>query len=85
MYAPDGRSLVYASLRQGFTRLYRLDLATGVETALTDGESQDRFPAFSPDGSRLAFASNRTGAYELFELDLATGTLRQLTALDQAA
>lgn len=79
VYAPDGLSLVYVSLRDGSTRLYRLDLVSGAETALTEGEGQDRFPAFSPDGTRLAFASNRTGAYELYELDLATGVVRQLT------
>ncbi|WP_421729459.1 S9 family peptidase [Brevundimonas sp.] len=39
--------------------LFRVDLASGAATALTDGEFDEASPAWSPDGTRIAFVSSR--------------------------
>jgi tricorn protease len=68
-FSPDGRSLVYASARQGSLDLYRtaptnedtpwVDTFDFVAVRLTDDAGDERSPRFSPDGTRLAFVANR--------------------------
>jgi len=60
--APDGSSWV--GLEAG--DLFRLDLATGRATFLTEGPEPELWPRFSPDGRFLAFV--RDGALWLREL-----------------
>lgn len=54
-WAPDGKSLVYASNRDGGYRLYRVDLTTRETKQLTRGSGTDSYPAYSPDGAWIAF------------------------------
>jgi TolB protein len=64
--APDGRTAVAVSERQGSYGLVLVDLGSGVVTPLTTG-SADRAPSWSPDGQRIAFA--RSGDIELIRPD----------------
>ena len=52
--SPDGRTLAFVSRRDGTPRIWRRELATGEEAALTAGP--DEAPRFSPDGATLLFA-----------------------------
>jgi len=54
-WAPDGKSLVYSSNRDGGYKLYSVDAATGATTQLTKGAGSDSEPVFSPDGKWIAF------------------------------
>ena len=61
-WTPDGKSLIFsanrhadAELNPRNSELYRLDLASGEITALTDREGPDFNPAVSPDGRYLAY------------------------------
>ena len=36
---------------------------------LSDGEGNNRRPAYSPDGTRIAFESDRDGAWNLYLMD----------------
>jgi Tol biopolymer transport system component/serine/threonine protein kinase len=61
-FAPDGRSLAFASNRNGHFQLY----VRGVEPAaaereLTNDDGENLQPAWSPDGTRLAYHSKRRG------------------------
>lgn len=86
-FAPNGRTIVYSSYRDGLWQLYRStisrkddhDFANAVslkeERVLASKLDQTR-PQFSPDGKELAFIEGRT---RLVVLNLATGKTRQVT------
>jgi Tol biopolymer transport system component len=80
-WAPDGKSLVFTSDRNGSADLYRVNADGSGLTRLTTEPTYDDQAAFSPDGKQLVFVSTRDkGTANLWTLDLATKKARQLTA-----
>ena len=79
MWSPDGAYIVYDSARNGNWDLYMVNVATGVETRLTDSPSNDLNAFWSPDGSKLVFQSDRDGFWQIYELTLATREARRLS------
>ncbi len=87
-FAPDGRSLVYASERDGNWQLYIARIvrdedpnfanATLIEeeVLLPSADVERAYPQFSPDGKRVAFIEDRT---QLKVVDLASKTITQVT------
>lgn len=73
VWTHDSRAIIYASERDGASRLYRVEVLTGVETPLTSGEAGDHTPHLSPDGRLLAFAR---GGEQLVVRELASGRER---------
>lgn len=70
-FAPDGRSVIYSSERDGLWQIYRTSIvkenektfpyATDIkEERLTNSSVASFQPAFSPDGKEVAFFENRT-------------------------
>ena len=75
--APDGNSVVFSRYNGDAIELWRLDLATGREQALTSGGAVNVEPRLSPDGKRIAWVSTKgTGHFNLFVADVATDGLR---------
>jgi len=74
----DGRMVAFASLRDGRSRIWLKQMATGEEVALTAGPS-DTYPQFSPDGSTLLFLRGVTPPYSLFQVAAVGGTARRIT------
>lgn len=70
-WAPDGRSVVYSSDRDSRGDLFRLVLATGAVTRLTNHfAGRAIMPSPAPDGARIAFAAQslRLGAFWSYQV-----------------
>ena len=87
-FSPDGRSLLYASERDGVWQIYQASIADKDQAMFTyAGEIEEKklaesdqtsfYPKYSPDGKEVAFLRNRT---EICVLNLKTGKVR--TAMD---
>jgi len=87
VFSPDGRTMIYASERQGKWNLFSIRLGEKdrdfisasklIETPLFNNTDFDRrMPKFSPDGKELAFIENRD---RLMVLNLEDGKVRQIT------
>jgi TolB protein len=74
-YAPDGRTIAYASGGDGGTNILVMQEAAGTPSRrITVGRGSDNTsPAYSPDGRQIAFMSGRAGHPEVYTMD-ADGT-----------
>ena len=69
--ARDGNSVVFARYDGDALELWRLDLASGREQALTSDGAVNLEPRLSPDGKRIAWVSTHgTGHFNLFIADI---------------
>ena len=87
-FAPDNRSMVYASERDGYWRIYTAKIARDddpnfpnatlidEEPLFKDDGIERTCPKYSPDGKRVAFFEDRT---RLMVKDLASGKVHQVT------
>ncbi len=85
--SPDGRTVLFSGLRGAIGDLFRLDIASGDITNLTNDEFADYGPTYSADGSFIVYLARISGSQKLFRLDVATGKKTQLTfgTQDEAA
>jgi Tol biopolymer transport system component len=60
-FSPDGKSLVFASDRDGNWDLWVALVAGGAPVAITRTPEKEGLPAWSPDGSQVAFQRARPG------------------------
>jgi TolB protein len=75
--APDGSSVLFSRYDGNAIQLWRLDLATGREQALTSGNAVNVEPRLSPDGKRIVWVSTEvTGHFNLFIADIGPDGLR---------
>jgi TolB protein len=80
--AADGRSVVFTRNMGDALELWRLDLASGREQALTSNGAVNVEPRLSPDGSRIVWVSTAgTGHFNLFIADIGAAGLRDVHAL----
>jgi len=85
--SPDGKTMAFASIRDGIVRIWLKQLGTGDEVGLTAGP--DYSPRFSPDGSQLLFVRGQppfglpTGGTrsDLYRVPLIGGSPRKIVAL----
>ena len=56
-FSPDGSKIAFVELlASGISRLWNIDIATGVETLLFDPQGEVRMPRYSPRGDRMLCA-----------------------------
>ena len=83
VWAPDDRSIVFTSDREGSADLFRVNPDGSGLDRLTDDPAYDDQAAFSPDGRRLVFVSSRDGGFaHLWTMDLQTRRATRLTSGD---
>ncbi len=58
-FAPDGQSVVMVGCHHDGNDLYRVDIASGAVTRLTNDRFDEQDPGFAPSGNKLVFASDR--------------------------
>jgi Tol biopolymer transport system component len=80
VWAPDGKSVVFTSDRNGSADLFRVNTDGSGLTQLTTDPAYDDQAAFSPDSKQLVFVSTRGGGMaNLWTMDLATLRAKALT------
>ena len=82
-FSPDGSQVVFSGLgADGYSDLYRVELASGELERLTHDTFDDVHPDWHPDGDRVVFASDRPlardGRMVLFTLALRDGSIEPL-------
>jgi len=79
---PDGQSVVFTRYDGKAFELWRLDLGTGRERALTSGGDVNLEPRISPDGRQIAFVSTTgSGHFNLKVADLSAAGLANVRYL----
>ncbi|MDF1696172.1 MAG: S41 family peptidase [Saprospiraceae bacterium] len=91
-FSPDGRSILYASERNGSWNLYQSTIKREEEkyffnstlldeTTVLESDKETFQPSYSPDGKEVAFLEERTA---LKVVNLATKEVRSITQQDQS-
>ncbi|MFO0783205.1 MAG: hypothetical protein U0636_05940 [Phycisphaerales bacterium] len=76
-FSPDGKWVAWvATLDNGFGQIHLYELASGKDTTVSDGMSDDRFPRWDPKGEYLYFASAREINPRLDQFDMSFATIQ---------
>jgi Tol biopolymer transport system component len=78
-WSPDGRRLLWSSLRDLNLELYVSNVDGSDPTRLTSTGARDWFGSWSPDGKRIAFTSDRAGSEDIYVMNADGSDLRQIT------
>jgi len=75
--SPDGKTIAFASDRDGNWEIYVMNSDGSNVRRLTNNPATDDAPTWSPDNQQLAFASDRDGDFEIYILNVSDGTVVQ--------
>ena len=67
-WSPDGKYLVYTGERDGEFDIYKISVAGGAETSLTNTKGLDDGPEYTPDGRYIYFNSTRSGTMQIWRM-----------------
>ncbi len=65
-WAPDSKSILFVSTRTGRYSIYRVPLAGGKPSLVSDAPGNHRYGVYSPNGKEIALYSNRLRPADLF-------------------
>lgn len=78
-WSPDGKTIVFTSIRDGHEDIYTIPAAGGTETRLTHSGINDA-AEYTPDGTYLYFNSDRSGLMQIWRMHPDGSALEQITA-----
>jgi hypothetical protein len=78
-WSPDGKTIAFASDREGSYEIYVMSPDGSSLTRLTRNLDTDLDPAWSPNGSQIAFTTNRDGNNEIYAMAADGGSQTRLT------
>ena len=67
----DGRTVLFAALKESVSDIWKLDLETGEVTNLTKDEYADNNPQVSPDGKLVVYERRISGHWKIYAFPLA--------------
>lgn len=81
VWTRDDQHIIFGKDNDGdeLNNLYRLELATGETTQLTEGKSQEHAGEVHPDNSHLTVMSNKDGQMNIYRYNFADASLHKLT------
>jgi hypothetical protein len=85
-WSPDGRTIAFTSLRDGYMQIYSYEVENGDLNRLvaTPPNKPARQPSWSPDGRQIVYAYQRVSTYELWQMSSLGSNEKQLfTSGDQ--
>ena len=68
---PDGKTVLFAALKDGLSDIYQLDIDSGTVQNLTRDEYADNDPQISPDGKLVVYERRISGNNKLYAFPLA--------------
>ena len=78
-WSPDGKTILFASKRDGDTEIYAIPSEGGPETQLTNTCGWNDGAEYTPDGKYIYFNSDRSGSMQLWRMRPDGGDLKQIT------
>jgi len=78
-FSPDGKEIYFTSYSEGDPKLYKVNVASGRISKVTDFPGLAAAPAISADGRKLACVLTKDGNSEIYELDLEGKIRNRLT------
>jgi len=78
-FAPDRKSLVFTSYKDGNPDVFRLDLTTGKSQPLSMEQGLNLPGGFSPDGTQLLMTLSRQKSPNLYLKNISDGSVTRLT------
>jgi Tol biopolymer transport system component len=79
-WSPDGKKIVFLSLRDGGNReIYVMNADGSGQTHISNNPAFDVQPFWSPNGKRIIFTSNRDGNFEIYMMEADGSKVRRLT------
>jgi len=78
-YSPDKKDLIFTGERNGVYDIYKVAIATGVETQLTNTKGLDDGSEYTSDGKYIYFNSNRTGTMQIWKMKADGSNQEQIT------
>ncbi len=83
--SPDGRTVAFASDRDGFWDLYRLDVQSGQVSQLTNTPEYDSSPSWSPDQAWIAYETYQEGNLQIAILSLTDSNPKPIMLTDDSS
>lgn len=85
-FSPDGKKIVFHSIRDGVRQIYVINVDGTGETRLNNDKFENRDPSFSPDGKKIVFISNRgetdsegAGNFQIYTMNVDGSGIMPLT------